>query len=271
LRFWRGEVLLLGRRVTRAIASVVLVSLFTFCGVFAAEVEAAQTESSPVTESQDEEKTEDPWSRFASDIGPSFGSVFTWDNALPAAAMGAATGASSLADEEVQHYFGQAKRFGAASEVVSHAAFLTGAFGGVIAAGLFSDNPRLRVASYDLAQGFLVNNAVTFAIKVAVRRERPDGGNFAFPSGHASNVFTAATILDHHYGAKIGIPLYVFATFVSVSRIDLNSHWLSDTVAGAGIGILVGRSIVRRHKPSKVEWLPLISKDVVGLQVVVRP
>jgi membrane-associated phospholipid phosphatase len=240
------------------VACFVFISLYVSTASFAAdELPAKQT-------------TEDPWARFVSDIGPSFGALFSWDNALPATGIGVATAASSLADEEVQEYFGRADRFGAASDVVSHAALLTAAYGTVIAVGFFSENPRLRLASADLALGFIVNNTVTFAIKVAVRRERPDGGNFSFPSGHASNVFTAAAVLDHHYGPKVGIPVYLFATFVSLSRMDLDSHWLSDTVAGAGLGILVGRSIVRRHKPSRVSWVPLISKDTIGLQVFVR-
>jgi len=246
--------------VTRSLAfCIVLFSLY------------AAPASSASNELPAKQGTEDPWARFTSDIGPSFGALFRWSNALPAAGIGAATGLSSLADDEVQAYFGRADRFGSASEVVSNAALLTGAFGSVIAIGYFGENPRLRLASYDLARGFLVTNAVTFSIKLAVRRERPDGGNFSFPSGHASNVFTAAAILEHHYGPKVGIPLYVFATFVSVSRIDLDSHWLSDTVAGAGLGILVGISIVRQREPSRLVWLPLVGRGTIGLQVVFRP
>jgi membrane-associated phospholipid phosphatase len=132
----------------------------------------------------------------------------------------------------------------------------------------------LREATYDLALGLAVNNALTFSIKLAVRRERPDGGDFGFPSGHASNMFTVATILGHHYGPKISVPLFGLATFVSVSRMDLNSHWLSDTVAGAGLGILVGYSVLRGRKPLESErftWMPVFPRGGIGVQLFFRP
>jgi membrane-associated phospholipid phosphatase len=59
----------------------------------------------------------------------------------------------------------------------------------------------------------------------------------SFPSGHAQTAFalaTAATILKPRWG----IPLFVVAVAVGISRIILTSHYLSDVIAGAGIGIL---------------------------------
>ncbi|HUN55392.1 MAG TPA: phosphatase PAP2 family protein [Smithella sp.] len=60
----------------------------------------------------------------------------------------------------------------------------------------------------------------------------------SFPSGHAQTAFalaTAATILK----PRLGIPLFVIAGVVGISRIILNAHYLSDVIAGAGIGILL--------------------------------
>jgi len=59
----------------------------------------------------------------------------------------------------------------------------------------------------------------------------------SFPSGHAQTVFSLATALTIIF-PRWGILLFVVAGTVSISRIILTSHYLSDVIAGAGIGIL---------------------------------
>jgi membrane-associated phospholipid phosphatase len=97
-----------------------------------------------------------------------------------------------------------------------------------------------------VAQAFMVNAAWTGALKYGVRRERPDGSNRrSFPSGHTSNAFAWATIADHHYGHKLGLPAYAVAGLIGVSRLEKNVHHLSDVLAGATLGYVVGRTVVR--------------------------
>jgi membrane-associated phospholipid phosphatase len=59
----------------------------------------------------------------------------------------------------------------------------------------------------------------------------------SFPSGHAQTVFSLATALTILF-PRWGILLFVVAGTVGISRIILTSHYLSDVIAGAGIGIL---------------------------------
>jgi membrane-associated phospholipid phosphatase len=59
----------------------------------------------------------------------------------------------------------------------------------------------------------------------------------SFPSGHAQTAFTLATALTMLF-PRWGIPLFLVAGAVAVSRVILTSHYLSDVIAGAGIGIL---------------------------------
>lgn len=59
----------------------------------------------------------------------------------------------------------------------------------------------------------------------------------SFPSGHAQTVFTLAAALTILF-PRWGVPLFIFAGAASISRIILTSHYLSDVIAGAGIGIL---------------------------------
>lgn len=71
---------------------------------------------------------------------------------------------------------------------------------------------------------------------------RPDGSNTkSFPSGHTATAFVGAHILYKEYGNSspwIGISGYMIAGATGALRIVNNKHWLSDVVAGAGIGIV---------------------------------
>lgn len=64
----------------------------------------------------------------------------------------------------------------------------------------------------------------------------------SFPSGHAQTVFTLATALCILF-PRWGVPLFVSAAVISSSRIILASHYLSDVIAGATVGILCTMAI----------------------------
>jgi membrane-associated phospholipid phosphatase len=59
----------------------------------------------------------------------------------------------------------------------------------------------------------------------------------SFPSGHAQTAFSLAMALTILF-PRWGIPAFIAAGAVSLSRIVLTSHYLSDVIAGAAIGIL---------------------------------
>jgi membrane-associated phospholipid phosphatase len=83
---------------------------------------------------------------------------------------------------------------------------------------------------------------IVYATKNITGRQRPDGSNYhSFPSGHTSTAFVAAEFLHQEYGDKsvwISIGGYSMASLIGVSRVYRNKHWVSDVIAGAGIGIL---------------------------------
>jgi membrane-associated phospholipid phosphatase len=66
----------------------------------------------------------------------------------------------------------------------------------------------------------------------------------SFP-GHASTAFSLATVAQHHYGWKVGVPAYALASCIGLTRIESNRHNLSDVLAGATLGIIVGRTVGR--------------------------
>jgi hypothetical protein len=67
-------------------------------------------------------------------------------------------------------------------------------------------------------------------------------------------------VLNHHYGAKVGMPAYAVASFIAASRLKRNVHYLSDVAAGAGIGYLIGRTITNNQPSEKnLLWFPSVS------------
>ncbi len=108
--------------------------------------------------------------------------------------------------------------------------------------------------------GVLVNS-----IKYTARVPRPSGDERnSFPSGHTANSFMNAAFLNKEYGQyrhpMYGVMGYTLATATAVGRQLNNRHWISDVLAGAGIGILstqLGYMIADRIYRDKGEHRPL--------------
>lgn len=109
--------------------------------------------------------------------------------------------------------------------------------------GRVSQSPRVTAIGGDLLRAQLLSQTLTAGIKMSVRRTRPDGTRFSFPSGHSSVTFASATVLHRHLGPKVGIPAYAVATYVAASRIQERRHFLSDVAFGAAVGIAAGRTV----------------------------
>ncbi len=66
-------------------------------------------------------------------------------------------------------------------------------------------------------------------------------GFTSFPSGHATTIFTIATILCVMYASKkVQVPLFIVAALSGYSRVYLGHHFLIDVVVGAVLGTLTG-------------------------------
>ena len=152
-------------------------------------------------------------------------------------------------DEEVKQYFAQNphETFGRIGARMGGAVAVTGLTIGFFSAAHISHGERFEAATYDVSQAVIVNQVWTQALKFSIRRTRPDQSDrLSFPSGHASNAFAAATVIGRHY-PKLAVPGYAVATYIAISRLAANKHHFSDTVAGAGFGVGVGRLVVRRN------------------------
>ena len=188
-------------------------------------------------------------SHFFSNAGRNVTGVWSRDNGRALVIGMFATGVATFGDYRTQTYFQShpMNGLGSAGGFSGGAAFTAGASLALL--GLSQSNvggSRFRAAAYDTSQAVLVNTLYTFALKSTTHRTRPDGSDqLSFPSGHTSNAFAIATVWSKHYGARAAVPAYFLAGMVGVSRMAIQRHHLSDVVAGAALGYLVGGSVVR--------------------------
>ncbi|MBI2176002.1 phosphatase PAP2 family protein [Candidatus Woesearchaeota archaeon] len=103
---------------------------------------------------------------------------------------------------------------------------------------------------------------ITRLLKFIIQRQRPDGTAFtlpffgvqdySFPSGHATATAAAAFASP----AFLKVPWLIFTAATMFDRVYLNVHFLSDTVAGILVAMLV-TSLLRRLKAKIVseDWM----------------
>ena len=201
---------------------------------------------------------------FGKNLGRNFAGVFAKDNLAPLLIGASVSGAGSFLDGRFRERFGAAPQgsFARNGGLAGGAPVILPAVAGLFVAGRFSPSGPFRSATYDMAQALIVNCAYTYALKRAVGRTRPDGSdNQSFPSGHASDAFALATVANAHFGAKVGIPAYLAAGAIGFSRVSKNAHNLSDVLAGATLGYIVGRTVVRedglaQRKKARFQLVP---------------
>ena len=84
------------------------------------------------------------------------------------------------------------------------------------------------------------------------------------PSGHTTVTFASATVLERHFGWKVGLPAYAVAGYVGISRVQMRRHNLSDVAFGAALGIVAGRTVTIGRGRS-LELAPLATPSGAGV------
>jgi hypothetical protein len=114
----------------------------------------------------------------------------------------------------------------------------------------------------------MVNAILTRGLKLIPRarpyQETATLTKGSFPSGHTSAAFATATVMQRKWGWKAGVPAYLVATFVGVTRLE-NVHYLSDVTFGAAVGVASGLAI--KLPGPRPTIAPIISPGVVGVSV----
>jgi membrane-associated phospholipid phosphatase len=154
-----------------------------------------------------------------------------------------------------------AEKFFKTGEILGELGTLLGSASVVYAVGRIKDQPKVSHLGMDLIEALAMSEALTQTLKYTTRRERPDGSSKnSFPSGHAADTFAFATALERHLNWKYSVPAYVFSSYVAISRLPANRHWLSDAVFGSAVGIIAGRTVTshesERPYPVAVTIIP---------------
>ena len=100
--------------------------------------------------------------------------------------------------------------------------------------------------------------ALVLMIKFRVRRRRPEGDwggiyrntdPHSFPSGHAARAFLIAVLATGLGPLWLAIMLWIWAPLVSLARVAMGVHYVSDILAGAALGIVVALFGLQAYEP----------------------
>ncbi len=86
-------------------------------------------------------------------------------------------------------------------------------------------------------------------IRLLVRQSKA----FSFPSSHAANAFSMATVLLWRY-PRHGVLIFVIALLIGYSRIYVGVHYPLDVLAGAALGFLCGKLAILITRSTDQSW-----------------
>jgi undecaprenyl-diphosphatase len=120
---------------------------------------------------------------------------------------------------------------------------------GLVLLYFFTTNPFWKQWAVTQFLWISILAVVVMTAKTLIRRRRPEGewgaiyrntDPHSFPSGHAARAFLIAVIAVGLGPIWLAIMLCVWAPLVALARAAMGVHYLSDVVAGAVVGIVVG-------------------------------
>ena len=239
--------------------------------------------------SQDATRKEPPplpeetnWSSLVKDTGRDFAAFprrrSTW--VLLAGGAVAALAVHPLDDYVEEHITGNstAEKIFAPGRVIGSAPFQIGAAVGLWVAGRYIAPPKndpkvskMAHIGFDLMRAQILTQSFVYGIKYVGQRDRPNGDCCAFPSGHAASAFAAAAVVERHFGYRASWPALVGASYVAISRLVDDRHFLSDVVFGAALGEATGWTIVGRHGRSSYALQPVPVRGGMMIALVRTP
>lgn len=191
-------------------------------------------------------------------------------------------------DEAQRHRSPGADRFAKQAQLFG-AGYAFAVIGGVWSYGKLAEDAEAQRAGLDALEASLIaGGLIGPAIKATVGRARPSQGvgafhfepfrgGVSFPSGHTTEAFAVATAISEHYPQPWVRGLaYGTAALVGASRIQQNAHFTSDVLAGALLGTLTARAVVRLHAERRgsgsvsLRLDPAFSPGYTGAALAVR-
>src|SRR5260370_4498976 len=125
--------------------------------------------------------------------------------------------------------------------------------------GVLRDDPKARETAILGGEALLDSLIVVEVLKPIAGRNRPDSqaekghffeGGTSFPSGHAIEVWSLASLLSYEYGHTKFVPIIAcsLAGVVSASRFAAQKHYASDIVVGGAMGWFIGPYLWNTHQ-----------------------
>lgn len=227
-------------------------------------------------------------SRLVNDAQYVAGSPFRWDRSawMKAGVAAAVVGGTMLLDETARDAVSATSSAGTNSFADAiepfGAEYSWGVLGAFYLSGRYLRNDRAAAVARDgLTTSLIAAGAITPLLKVAVGRSRPsqtegtfvsEGGR-SFPSGHTTQAFALASVIASHYRSPwVKAAAYGLAGAVGWARMENNAHYASDVVAGALIGTLVGKTVVKLHGSDRVAFKasPSLDPNAPGVALTLR-
>jgi membrane-associated phospholipid phosphatase len=186
-------------------------------------------------------------------VAGDFKNFFSVDTAKVMGYTGVAAVAAVPWDQEgVNNGFNIPKPLFESGNAIGQFAFQVSAGLATYGVGKAVGNQKAALVGRDIVRAQVVSQVFVQAIKFTVQRERPDGSNNkSFPSGHSASAFATATVLQRHYGWKVGVPAYALGGYIALARMAWNRHHATDVIVGAGFGIASARTVTMTLAKSK--------------------
>jgi membrane-associated phospholipid phosphatase len=198
-----------------------------------------------------------------SDIGAYFTAPLRWDGRDWTWFGGAilAIGLAHRYDSQVRsHFVGPGPAPNLNSEDTKDAIPAAAVFGGTWALALLThDNDGYR-EGWAMVEAAALSGVTDYALKFAAGRDTPEQtsnpnqwfrSGSSFPSLHSSEAFAIGTVLaesgNDDYRFLRRLLGYGVGAFTSYERLKHNAHWLSDTVAGAALGVSSAHFVMDRR------------------------
>ena len=121
------------------------------------------------------------------------------------------------------------------------------------------------------AKSFSATFLTTQALKYGLNTERPNGGSSSMPSGHTSAAFSGAAYIHTVYGWKYGVPAYLAATAVGISRLTSDNHYAQDVIVGAGIAVFYNWLFVEQSEKGENKYFLSLGEKIGVTDLMVAP
>jgi membrane-associated phospholipid phosphatase len=182
------------------------------------------------------------------------------DNAKWWLLSGAVTAGLIVADRRITNSFENSRgqvQWGGRISQIGASYTLVPLVAGYYAFGVLTDHAKAREIGVLGTESLLDSLIVAGVLKEVFRRNRPDenkpgdfwGGGKSFPSGHAIQMWSIASLVSHEYKHQpiVAVVAYSLAAVVSASRIAAQKHFASDIFVGGAMGWFIGRYVYDTH------------------------